>query len=189
MSRSAVFLDRDGTINEEVDYLYRPQDLVFLPGVAAAIRRLNEAGLLVVVVTNQSGVARGYYAEADVCRLHQVMADQLARQGARIDAFYYCPHHPEKGNPPYVGPCSCRKGAPGMLMQAATDLGIDLTSSFMVGDKWVDVEAGRAAGASSLLVLTGHGRKTKDALGEDFEGVPVCDNLSDAVDRILGPSC
>ncbi len=155
--RRAVFLDRDGTVNEERDYLYRVEDFAFIAGVPQAIRRLNEAGWLVVVVTNQSGVARGYYGEDDVARLHRHIERLLAAEGARIDAFYFCPHHPREGIGSYRRDCDCRKGQPGMLLRAATEHGIDLSCSFMVGDKVADIEAGEAAGCTPLMVLTGYG--------------------------------
>jgi D-glycero-D-manno-heptose 1,7-bisphosphate phosphatase len=157
MKKRAVFIDRDGTINVEKEYLHQPEDFEFIPGAPEAIRILGEAGFLVVVVTNQSGVARGYYGEADVKRLHVYMDDLLAQEGAKVDAYYFCPHHPENGTGKYLIDCECRKPNPGMLLQAASELGIDLTASWMIGDKLADVEAGIAAGCRSALVLTGYG--------------------------------
>jgi D-glycero-D-manno-heptose 1,7-bisphosphate phosphatase len=180
--RRAVFLDRDGTVNEERDYLWRVEDFIFIPGVPEAIRRLNEAGWLVVVVTNQSGVARGYYGEEDVERLHRHIKRLLAAAGARIDAFYFCPHHPREGVGAYRRDCDCRKGQPGMLLRAASELGIDLSRSFMVGDKVADVEAGEAAGCTPLMVLTGYGadeaRRLAPARARRFP------SLTEAVDFI-----
>lgn len=181
--RRAVFLDRDGTINVEKDYLYRVEDFEFIPGVPEAIRRLNDAGFLVVVVSNQSGVARGYFGVQEVEQLHRHMLTELALRGARIDGIYYCPHHPTQGTGEFLRECGCRKGSPGMLLDAARDLGIDLSASFMVGDKRADIEAGCAAGCRSLLVLTGHG------VGQYAEPqdapVAVFDDLPDAVCHIL----
>ena len=117
----AVFLDRDGTINVEKEYLHRPEDLELIEGAAKAIAQLNRAGFLVIVVTNQSGVARGYFSVEDVNRLHQAMQQKLADQGARIDAFYLCPHHPDNGLDAFRIDCDCRKGKPGMLVQAAAE--------------------------------------------------------------------
>jgi D-glycero-D-manno-heptose 1,7-bisphosphate phosphatase len=154
--KRAVFIDRDGTINEEKEYLYRTEDFVFIPGAPQAIRLLNDAGFLVIVVTNQSGVARGYYTEEDVHLLHRYVATQLEQEGARVDGWYYCPHHPS-GRGSYALPCRCRKPLPGMLLEAAGRFGIDLESSVMIGDKLVDVEAGRAAGCRPVLVRTGYG--------------------------------
>lgn len=153
--KRAVFLDRDGTINVEKEYLHRAEDFEFIPGAPQAIRLLNDAGFCVVVVTNQSGVARGYYDEAAVERLHRYMDNELDRLGAWVDAYYFCPHHPGHGNG--GGQCACRKPLPGMLVQAAKDLGIDLTASWIIGDKLADVEAGLRAGCRPLLVRTGYG--------------------------------
>lgn len=162
-TKPAVFLDRDGTINVEKDYLYRVEEFEFTPGAVEAIRLLNQAGYLVVVVTNQSGVARGYYTEADVKTLHSHIDQVLIAQGARVDAWYYCPHH-EQGKPPYNQACDCRKPMPGMLRQAALDHAIDLNRSWMVGDKPADVEAGQAAGCRPVLVMTGYGAETAEKL-------------------------
>jgi D-glycero-D-manno-heptose 1,7-bisphosphate phosphatase len=151
----AVFLDRDGTVNEEVGYLSELSQLRLIPGAAEAIRRLNEAGLPVVLVTNQSGVARGYFPEAFVEETHRLLKKLLAGEGARLDAIYYCPHHPTAGDSRYTAACNCRKPATGLLDSAARDLKIDLHRSYMVGDKWSDVELGQRAGALSILVATG----------------------------------
>lgn len=158
--RPAVFLDRDGTINVEKNYLHRIEDFEFIPGAPEAIRQLNRAGYLVLVVTNQSGVARGYFSLAEVDALHRHMVQCLTECGARIDGFYVCPHHPTVGRGEWRQACSCRKGQPGLLLQAAAEHGIDLARSYMVGDKAADLEAGQQAGCSSLLVLTGYGQKT-----------------------------
>jgi D-glycero-D-manno-heptose 1,7-bisphosphate phosphatase len=182
----AVFLDRDGTINVEKEYLHRPEDLELIDGAAQSIARLNRAGFLVIVVTNQSGVARGYFSVEDVNRLHQVMQQQLAEDGARIDAFYLCPHHPDKGLDPYRVVCDCRKGKPGMLMQAAAEWNIDLPASFMVGDKKSDLLAGIAAGCHPCLVTTGYGVEHRTfALANNIE---VCNDLGQAVSNILAKS-
>lgn len=170
----AVFLDRDGTINQECAYLHRVEDFRFIPGAPQAIGLLNRAGFLVVVVTNQSGVGRGYYGEEDVETLHRHMAAQLATAGARVDAWFYCPHHPAGREEGYGTPCSCRKPLPGMLLDAAKRLGIDLASSFMIGDKLSDVAAGRAAGCCSILVRSGYGAGEEAALPP---GVAVHDDL------------
>jgi len=181
----AVFLDRDGTINEEKDYLWRIEDFSFIPGAPEAIRRLREAGYRVIVVTNQSGVARGYFSREDVDRLHQHIQRELANVGTAVDAFYLCPHHPEKGQGEFKADCDCRKGRPGMLLQAAADHGIDLAASWMIGDKRADLEAGRAAGCRSLLVRTGYGlAEQSKGTGELAEA--VVDDLSAAADYILG---
>lgn len=180
-TKRAVFIDRDGTLNVEKEYLFRIDECEFIPGVAGAVRRLNDADWLVVVVTNQSGVARGYYGEQDVAALHRHMAAELARQGARVDGWYYCPHHPT-GNQPYNRQCDCRKPLPGMLVQAARELDIDLSRSWMVGDKLADIAAGQAAGCRPVLVRTGYGHQEAARLPA---GVPVCDDLAAAVALIL----
>lgn len=181
--RPAVFLDRDGTINQEKDYLYRIEDFAFIPGVPRAIKKLKESGYRVVVVTNQSGVARGYYGLDDVHRLHEHIQQQLAAAGTGIDAFYICPHHPEKGQGAYRRTCDCRKGQPGLLLQAAADLGLDLQQSFMIGDKLADIEAAENAGCQPILVLTGYGHASRLQLKADR--AVICENLGAAVDIIL----
>ena len=174
----AVFLDRDGTINEEKEYLWRIEDFAFIDGVPAAIRRLKEAGFRVIVVTNQSGVARGYYDLAAVDNLHRHLQAELARHGTAVDAFYVCPHHPDHGIGELRRDCDCRKGAPGLLLQAAAEHALDLSRSYMVGDKAADLEAGRRAGCTSLLVLTGYGRETAATLIDD--AVVRCADLAAA---------
>ena len=176
----AVFIDRDGTINEEKEYLYRTDDFAFIPGAPQAIRRLNEAGFLVIVVTNQSGVARGYYTEEDVHLLHRHIASQLELFGARVDAWYYCPHHPT-GRGSYALPCRCRKPLPGMLLEAARRFDIDLDASVMIGDKLVDVEAGTAAGCRPILVRTGYGSEEERRCRT---GVEVFDDLQAAAESL-----
>lgn len=179
----AVFLDRDGTINVEKEYLYRIEDFEFIPGAPEAIRELNAAGYLVIVVTNQSGVARGFYTLADVEKLHAHVQKQLAASGARIDAFYVCPHHPAAGQGDYRRECDCRKGAPGMLLQAARDHAIDMTKSCIVGDKLADVEAGERAGCSTLMVKTGYGGEEAAKLRRGR--TRVCNDIREAVAVIL----
>lgn len=181
--RPAVFLDRDGTINLEKDYLYKTEDFEFVPGAAEAIHALKEAGYLVVVVTNQSGVARGYFTMADVLHLHEHIQSALNKFNTAIDAFYICPHHPERGLGDFLQNCDCRKGQPGMLLQAARDCNIDLSSSYMVGDKLADIEAGESAGCTPIMVLTGYGQT--DAKKLTKQRALVCDDLTEAVAYIL----
>ena len=173
--RRAVFLDRDGTINVEKDYLYKIEAFEFIPGAQEAIKRLKEAGFVVIVVSNQSGVSRGYFDEDAVNRLHQHIQSELTAYGTSIDAFYFCPHHPDKGLGDYKVDCNCRKGKPGMLLQAAREHDIDLQNSFMVGDKLADIEAGERAGCKSILVLTGYGEAT--ALTPEAASVVKCQDL------------
>lgn len=172
-----VFLDRDGTLNVEKGYLHKWADWKWLPGVVDGLGRLSEAGFRLVVISNQSGMARGYYGPSQWLRLCRHIGDDLAKAGVRIDGFYYCPHHPD-----IDGPCPCRKPAPGLLFQAARELGLDLEASWMIGDKASDARAGKAAGCRSLLVESGHGRSEKTLLPPD---VPVCANFSEAVRLVL----
>lgn len=162
-----VFLDRDGTINEEVEYLHRPSDLVILPGVTAALKRLKEQGFHLVVVTNQAGVARGYYSESDVDQLHEYMNRLLAEDGAEIDRFFYCPHHPVNGIGSYKQSCHCRKPDIGMFEMAEKYFHVDKSHSYMVGDKLLDTEAGHNFGVSSVLVGTGYGKELYNSLTEE----------------------
>ena len=155
----AVFLDRDGTINVEVEYLSTAAELELIPGAPEGIRSLNQAGFLVIVITNQSGVARGLFDEERVWAINRSLEEMLARRGARIDAWYYCPHHPEHGGPDYRKRCSCRKPATGMVEQACRDFPIDLAASCIVGDSMRDVQVGWQCGMKSVLVRTGHGER------------------------------
>ena len=182
----AVFLDRDGTLNREVDYLGDPQQLEILPGVPEGLRTLREAGARLVVVTNQAGVARGYYSERDVHRVHAALREQLSRKGVQLDEVYYCPHHPAEGRGHYKKDCPNRKPNPGMLLQAQRDFNLDLTRSFIVGDKLSDLLAGRRAGCRTVLVLTGYGEQTRAALDErGFRPDFVARNLQQAAAWIL----
>ncbi len=157
--RPAFFLDRDGTLIRDVGYLARVEQVDVLDGAAEAVRLVNRAGARAVVATNQSGVARGMFGESDVRAVHEFLRGEFARRGAVLDAFYYCPHHPEAEIERYRRRCRCRKPAPGLLRRAARELGLDLTRSVMLGDTLRDVEAGRRAGCASVLVLTGKGEK------------------------------
>ncbi len=186
MTRPAVFLDRDGTIIREADYLRSAEQLRLLPGAAAAIKRLNDGGFAVVVVTNQSGIARGILTEDEFALACDLLRQRLARRGARLDAVYYCPHHPEIGSPKYRRPCRCRKPAPGMLLDAAEDLGLDLSRSFAVGDSARDLLAGREAGCRTVLVRTGYGRRAEAECGSSLPADHVADDLAGAVAWILG---
>lgn len=185
-ARSAVFLDRDGTINVEKEYLHRIEEFEFVPGAQEAIRLLKEAGFLVVVVTNQSGVARGYYDEEAVHRLHRFMDGELAKVGASVDAYYLCPHHPLHGIGPYRVECACRKPLPGMLLAAAETFRIDLGRSFIIGDKLADVEAGLKAGCCPILVKTGYGAEEAAQLPP---GVSSCADILDAAHLIMARGC
>lgn len=182
---AAVFLDRDGTINREVDYLSDPEQLELLPGVADALRRLKEAGYLLCVVTNQSGVARGRFDEDRLLEIHARLEELLAAEGVALDWIRYCPHHPTEGRPGYRARCSCRKPRPGMLVEAAALLEIDLERSWCVGDSVRDVRAGELAGAMGLLVRTGKGADEARKAGGPGRGPEVVEDLGAAADRIL----
>jgi D-glycero-D-manno-heptose 1,7-bisphosphate phosphatase len=186
--RPAVFLDRDGTLIEDVGFLDRLDKLVLFPWTADAVRLLNRAGFVTVVVTNQGGIARGLYTEAFLREAHAALDERLADGGARIDRYYYCPHHPTKGTGEYLRACACRKPAPGMIHQACADLDLDPTRSWMIGDKWLDVGCGRAAGAGSLLVRTGYGANVADAPPEGLHADAILNNLMEAVGWILRTS-
>jgi D-glycero-D-manno-heptose 1,7-bisphosphate phosphatase len=151
--KKAAFLDRDGTIIYDVGYLSKLADCKFLPGAIDLLKRLQDDGYELVVVTNQSGIARGYFDEAFVQETHEFLAAQLLREGVTVKAFYFCPHHPEKAvRPDLLKDCDCRKPRAGMLVQAAQDLSIDLTASLMIGDTSRDLEAGKAAGCRAYHI-------------------------------------
>lgn len=181
--RRAVFLDRDGVINTEVNYLHRVEDFAFVPGTVDALRRLQQAGWALVVVTNQSGIARGYYTEADYQALTAHLRAELAVAGVSLDAVLHCPHLPDAQVPAYRLDCDCRKPAPGMILRAVAELGIDPAASVLVGDKRSDLEAGRAAGVGrNVLVRSGHAPSAADEAAADA----VHDSLAAWVDSLLG---
>lgn len=181
--RPAIFLDRDGVVIEDAHHLASPDQVRLIPGSADAIAALNRAGWPVVVVTNQSGVARGLFTRDAVHAVHAHLSEQLAGYGARIEAYYYCPHYPTAEVEAYRVECACRKPKPGMLLRAAADLGLDLDRSWMVGDRASDLEAGAAAGTRTILVRTGYGAGTDvtplDRTQLNLE--VVASNLADAV--------
>jgi len=185
LSRSAVFLDRDGTLIEEAGYLDRLERLVFYPYTVDAVRALNAAGFAVVLVTNQAGVARGIVREAFVAEAHDHIARRLAAGGARVDGFYYCPHHPDGSVEAFTKRCDCRKPGSGMFVRAAQDLDLDLSRSFAVGDRWHDLEAGRSVGARTILVRTGYGRTEEAAPRGRPAPDAIVDNAIEAVTWIL----
>ena len=182
----AVFLDRDGTICEEVGYIDSIERLQLIPRSAEAIRLLNERGFKVVVVTNQSGVARGFFPESFLEELHAELKRRLQEEGAHLDGIYYCPHHPDEGKPPYLRVCDCRKPASGLLLQAARDLALDLSSAYVIGDHFSDVECAQRVGARGILLLTGHGSQTL-AQKESWTRLPafIAPDLFEAVKWIL----
>ena len=181
----AVFLDRDGTMIEDVNYLHRIEDVAFFPWTVDAIRALNRAGFLVVVTTNQSGIARGLLTEEIVHDVHARISRVLEDGGARVAAYYYCPHHPDGSIEAYATTCDCRKPAPGLVRRASRDLDVDLSRSFVVGDKWGDVALARACGARGVLVRTGTGADEERTPREDVHADAIVDNLAAAASWIL----
>jgi D-glycero-D-manno-heptose 1,7-bisphosphate phosphatase len=173
----AVFLDRDGTLNRETGYLHDWAAWRWLPGAPQALARLYGRGYRLVVVSNQSGLARGMYGTEAVDALHRRVNEDLAGFGAAVEAFYYCPHHPA-----FTGDCPCRKPKPGLLLRAVEELGLECGHSWMVGDKIVDIQAGRAAGCRTILVRTGYGREAEPEAPADL---PVVDDLPAAADFII----
>lgn len=186
----AIFLDRDGTINEEVGYLDSIDKLRIIPAAFEAIRLINKSRMKAVVITNQAGVARGLFDEAFVRQTHEQLQASFCQKGSVIDAFYYCPHHPTEGSPDYRKICDCRKPSPGLIFQAARDMDIDLSASYMIGDRYRDVEAAHRAGVKGVLVKTGYGTDVVENVGPDQEtpeGKPeyIADNVLEAVRWIM----
>ena len=176
----AVFLDRDGTIIEDVHYLADPDHIRWLPGAIEALKLIADHGFLLVVITNQSGVARGFFGEELIKTVHARLESELEALGVRVAGWYYCPHHPSEGRPPYRQECGCRKPRPGMVLRAARELGIDLSRSYTVGDSLRDVECGLNAGTSPILVETGKGTEEKKRARHDVPGIEVFPTLLDA---------
>jgi D-glycero-D-manno-heptose 1,7-bisphosphate phosphatase len=172
-------MDRDGTVSEEIGYMYHAGLYKTFPWSGPAIHRINESGMKAVLITNQSGVARGYFKESMVHEVHDLLQKDLARHGAMLDAIYFCPHGPNGG-------CDCRKPNPGMLLRAERELNIDLKASYVIGDKHIDVETAYAAGAKAVLVLTGYGREERERhkTGERQPHL-IAENLLEAVNAIL----
>jgi D-glycero-D-manno-heptose 1,7-bisphosphate phosphatase len=189
--KRAVFLDRDGVITQDPPhYAHKPEQLKLIPGAAESIRTLNDLDILVIVVSNQSGVARGYYTEEDVAIYNKVMEEELQKENARVDAIYYCPHHPEVGDSKYKIACDCRKPGTGLLALAAKEHKVELKDSFLIGDKMSDIMAGESAGCSTILVLTGHGKKEfEKGDGEfDYSAPSIVEAVDWIVDKIKGAS-
>jgi D-glycero-D-manno-heptose 1,7-bisphosphate phosphatase len=187
MKRPAVFIDRDGTISEEVGYVNHPSRFRLFPYSSEAIRILNDSGWLAIVVTNQAGVARGYFSEDVIKQIHRQLEGALHEESARLDAIYYCAHHPSVGEPPYRHDCDCRKPKPGLIEQAARDFDIDMAASWMAGDRYSDIELARNAGLQSAFVLSGYGRGEWEYQSEGWKHRPdmVCENLLEAVKSIV----
>lgn len=187
MSHFGVFLDRDGTINEQMGYINHISRFVLLEGAGEAIARLNKKNIPVIVITNQSGLARGYFPAELLEEVHAKMKIMLKRAGARVDGVYVCPHHPEAKEDQYRLKCDCRKPSPGLLNKAAQDHGIDLQKSYVIGDRWSDLKAASSVGAKGILVLTGYGKGDYKYIGPNQIIKPeyVAENLNSAVDWIL----
>ena len=182
---AAVFLDRDGTVIEEVGYLDRPERVALFPWTIDAIRSLNRAGLRVVIVTNQSGVARGYFTEATVEQVHRRVSELLAVGGASVDAYYYCPHHRDGKVAEYAIECDCRKPGRGLVDRAIREFGVDGAQSFTIGDRWVDVALARNIGSRGVLVRTGYGADEEHCPPDGLAADAVLNNLVEAVSWIL----
>jgi len=185
--RPAVFLDRDGTINEQMGYINHLCRFKLLAGAAEAIKLLNDAGIPVVVISNQSGLARGYFPEELLVAVHEKMDRLLAEKGAHVDGIYYCPHHPEAKEERFRETCNCRKPKPGLVLQAADEMNLDPEKSFVVGDRWSDIKTAANCGAKSILVRTGYGRGDEQYIGPHQEIQPdyKAEDLLEAVEWIL----
>ena len=185
--RRAVFIDRDGTISEEVGYINHPSRFRVFPYSAAAIKLLNDSGWLAILVTNQAGVARGYFAENMIHTIHETLNQEMAATDARIDAIYYCAHHPSVGEPPYRSDCDCRKPKPGLIRRASEEFDIDLAESWMVGDRYGDIELARNAGVSSAFVMSGYGRGEWEHQRQNWAHQPdlTANHLLEAVKLII----
>jgi len=187
MKRRAVFIDRDGTISEEVGYVNHPSRYRVFPYSAEAVRLLNNGNYLAILVTNPAGVARGYFAEEMIGVVHNVLTHELEQGGARLDAIYYCPHHPSVGDAPYRLDCECRKPRPGLIRRAVEEFDIDAAQSWIIGDRYGDIELARNAGVRSAFVLSGYGRGEWEHQRQSWKFEPdiVADDLLDAVKMIL----
>lgn len=185
--KPAVFIDRDGTISEEVGYVNHPSRFRLFPYSSEAIKILNNNGWLAIVITNQAGVARGYFSEDVIVSVHEQLKRDLHEGSAQLDAIYYCAHHPSVGEPPYRNDCDCRKPKTGLINQAVSDFEIDLGASWMIGDRYGDVELARNAGLHSAFVLSGYGRGEWEYQRHGWKHEPdlVCENLLEAVKMIV----
>jgi D-glycero-D-manno-heptose 1,7-bisphosphate phosphatase len=187
MKDIAIFMDRDGTVSEEVGYINHLSRFRLFPWTAAAIKQINAAGIKAILITNQAGVARGYFTEDMIGQVHNLLIGELAAAGAHLDGIYYCPHHPSAGQPPYRADCNCRKPKPGLLERAAREHGIELGRSFMVGDKYTDIELARRVGARGVMVMSGYGRGEYEYQRGDWPSMPdhIAEDLAAAVEWII----
>jgi D-glycero-D-manno-heptose 1,7-bisphosphate phosphatase len=187
MKKRAIFLDRDGTLNEDVGYPDNPGQIKIFPSSFEALGKINASGFLAVIITNQSGIGRGYLTEADLEEIHQEMKADFAERGVHVDGIYFCPHCELSSNPRYRKDCDCRKPKPGLALRAAKELGIDLATSYFIGDKVEDVLFGLNIGARSVLVLTGFGAESEKKLKKmNIRPAHTSLDLLAAVDWILG---
>jgi D-glycero-D-manno-heptose 1,7-bisphosphate phosphatase len=182
--RPAIFIDRDGTINTYIPHLTKPESLSLITGSGEAIAKLNKAGFVVIVITNQSVISRGLLTEAGLQKIHKKLRNMLFMHKAVIDGIYFCPHHPDYGQHKI---CNCRKPSPGLIQQAIQDHGIDLKKSIVIGDNITDIKAGWAAGCSAALVLTGLGKQMLSKMNKNATNklAYIGDNLLDVVNQIL----
>ncbi|MBI4854176.1 MAG: HAD family hydrolase [Acidobacteria bacterium] len=187
MKNIAVFIDRDGTVSEEVGYVNHLSRYKLFSFTAEAIKRLNQANLKAILITNQAGVARGYFTEDLIWKVHEKLSLELANSGACLDGIYYCPHHPSAGEPPYRANCECRKPKPGLIYKAAQEHEIDLTRSFMIGDKYTDVELAQRIGIKGIMVMTGYGIGEYEYQRNTWPKMPdkIALDLLEAVDWII----
>ena len=187
MGAPAVFMDRDGTINDEVGYVNHITRFRLLPRSVKAIRLINQSSYKAVIVTNQAGVARGYFPEELVKEIHENLERTLSKEDAHLDGIYYCPHHPVYGMGRYKKDCECRKPKIGMIQKAAKDLNVDLSNSYMVGDRGADIQMAKEFGGKGILVLTGYGKGEYEYLSKTWTVRPdyVAEDLYDAVEWIL----
>ncbi|MBL8152137.1 MAG: HAD family hydrolase [Blastocatellia bacterium] len=187
MENAAIFMDRDGTVSEEVGYVNHLSRFKVFPWTARAIKRVNEARLKACLITNQAGVARGYFKEELILQVHEKLALEIAKEGAVLDGIYYCPHHPTVGEPPYRQACNCRKPKPGLLERAAVEHKIDLTRSFMIGDRYSDMEVIRRVGGCAVMVLTGYGLGEYEYQRESWPTPPdfIAKDLEEAINWII----
>ncbi len=184
-----IFLDRDGTVNEETHYLHRPEEVRLLPGAAEGIKRWNDSGFQVVVISNQAGIGRGYYTEKDFWAVNERLNQLLGEKGAHIDGFYFCPHHPKAGIGEYRRACRCRKPGIGMFEDAEKTFAVDKAHSYMIGDKRIDTQAGHNFGLRSVLVATGYGQEEAEQAQKEENQKKDYDfyaaSLEEAADWIL----
>jgi len=188
--RPAIFMDRDGTLSHEVGYVNHVSRFRLYPWAVEAVRLANRSGFLAIVVTNQAGVARGYFPESVIHEIHASLEASMSAGGARLDGIYVCPHHPSVGDPPYRKDCDCRKPKPGLLRRAEADLGIDLARSFVVGDRLGDLKLAWAVGATGVLVKSGYGLGELTYHAPSWSRQPdlVADHLLEAVERLVARS-